>query len=68
MELLNNRHNLRADCFREEFYIPTKTNTYAWKYLTRRSLVLYSGAPPGRRNGRPQAAIDLSALQYGIPQ
>jgi hypothetical protein len=49
-----------------QFYIPAKTITYARKYLTRRSLVLYSGAHRPPRNRRAPAGIDLSALQYGI--
>jgi hypothetical protein len=48
--------------------IPTKTNTYAWKYLTRRSLVLYSHVARRPEIGGAPAGIAVSALQYGIPK
>jgi hypothetical protein len=46
---------------------PAKTSTYGRKYLTRRSLVLYSRCARLRQTVCTPAGIDLSALQYAIP-
>jgi hypothetical protein len=53
-------HSLRKNS------IPAKTKPYAWKYLTRGSLVLYSGSLAARQNQRAPAGVDLSALQYAF--
>ena len=46
--------------------ISTKTNTYVWKYLTDRLVVLFLRVGTGVGNGARQAVIAVSALQYAI--
>jgi hypothetical protein len=58
-------NNLQPIGTAQDFHIPTKTTTYARKYLTHRSLVLFSWFARLRQIARARAAIDLSALQYG---